>query len=377
MSFSLKNKSTWVIKIGSSILTTEQGEPDLKIFHQLASDIAHLNNRGHRVVVVSSGAIACGMHKLGFKRKPSLIPQKQAIAAAGQIYLMNLYEKVFSKLGLNIAQILLTRDDLAHRERYLNARNAIHELFQLGLIPIINENDTVVVEEIKVGDNDNLAALVTNVVEADLLVILTDQNGLYTADPRKNSKAERVPKIHKIDQAVRALAEDTKRAGTTGGMITKLEAAAKAASYGVPTIIASGKQKEVLTQIALQNDVGTLILPQDRSTRLSRRKHWMNFALKPMGQIVVDPGAKEVVTQKGKSLLPAGVKKVIGSFKRGDPVDLLLEGEKPFARGLVSYSAQEIEKIKGEKSSKIQEKLGYQYLEEVIHRNELVLLNPE
>jgi glutamate 5-kinase len=370
----VKKTKTWVVKIGSSILTDKKGALDPGVFKKLASDVANIIRSGRKVILVSSGAIACGMHKLGFQRKPHLIPQKQAIAATGQITLMNHYEKAFAKEKIEIAQILLTRDDLANRQRYMNARHAIHELLNFGLVPIINENDTVAVEEIKVGDNDNLSALVTNVVEAELLVILTDQDGVYTADPRVNPKAEKIELIKNIDEQCHTLAQDTVRPGSTGGMVTKLQAAEKAAHFGVATVIASGRLKGVLTQLAEGEEIGTLILPKELSLRLNRRKHWIAYTLKPVGQILVDAGAKEVLTQKGKSLLPSGIKKVIGSFEIGDAVDLLVENETPFARGLVGYSSAEIEKIKGAKSSEIEVRLGYKYFDEVIHRDDLVLL---
>ncbi len=370
----LKKNSTWVIKVGSSILTNPQGALDPKIFQSLVNDVAYLRKLGYRVILVSSGSIACGMYKLGFKKKPHLIPQKQAIAAAGQITLMNYYEKAFSRQKIQVAQILITRDDLANRKRYINARHAIHELLNFGLVPIINENDTVSVDEIKVGDNDNLSALVTNLVEADLLVILTDQDGLYTADPRVDKNAEKIPLIENLNEKLLGFATDTLRPGSTGGMATKLQAAEKAARFGVPTIITSGKIKGTLRRIADEKEVGTLILPKESHNRLNRRKHWITFTLNPVGQIMVDAGAKDVLTQKGKSLLPSGIKKVVGDFHIGDPVDLLVDGEKPFARGLVGYSSSEIEKIKGVKTSEIEKVLGYKYLDEVIHRDDLAVL---
>ncbi len=370
----IQQAKTWVVKIGSSLLTDSKGELDPTAFRRLASDIAALTHQNKKVILVSSGAVACGMAKLGLKRKPREISQKQAIAAVGQSVLMNHYEKVFAKKGLGIAQILLTREDLSHRHRYLNARHAIAEILQFGLIPIINENDTVSVEEIRFGDNDNLSALVTNVVEADLLVILTDRDGLYTADPRTHPEAERIPLLKDITDEVRGLAKDTQRLGSTGGMITKLEAAQKAAYFGIPTLIASGHTKNGLKRLALGEDLGTLILAQNESAQLNRRKHWMAYALKPLGEVIVDAGAAEALLQKGKSLLPSGVRWVKGNFGIGDPVDLKTEEGKVFARGLVTYSSSEIEKIRGAKTTEIEKILGYKYLDEVIHRDDLVLI---
>jgi len=371
----VKNAKTWVVKIGSSILTDKKGALDPKVFRILAKQVAGLIRSGRRIILVSSGAIACGMHKLGFKRKPHLIPQKQAIAATGQISLMNHYDKAFRAEKIEIAQILLTRDDLADRQRYMNARHAIHELLGFKIVPVINENDTVAVEEIKVGDNDNLSSLVTNVVEADLLVILTDQEGVFTADPRTDKKAQMISLMEDIDDRSRAMARDTLRAGSTGGMITKLQAAEKAAHFGVATIIASGRDPKVLSRLAKAEEVGTLVLPKEISARLTRRKHWIAYTLKPVGRLVVDKGAKEVILEKGKSLLPSGIRQVLGAFNQGEAVDLLVEGENPFARGLAGYSSNEIEKIKGAKTGDIESRLGYKYFDEVVHRDDLVLIS--
>src|SRR5262245_46047879 len=300
----VKKAKTWVVKVGSSILTDAAGALDPSVFGGLASEVAFLIRAGLRVILVSSGAIACGMHKLGFKKKPHLIPQKQAIAAAGQITLMNHYEKAFAKEKIEVAQILLTRDDLANRRRYMNARHAIHELLGFGLVPIINENDSVVVEEIKFGDNDNLSALVTNVVEADLLVILTDIDGVYTANPQVDPEAKKIALIEDVDEKSHALAQDTLRAGSTGGMITKLQAAEKAALYGVATVITSGRSDHPLRDLYEGGEAGTLILPKETSLRLKRRKHWIAYTLKPLGRLEVDDGARSVILEKGKSLLP-------------------------------------------------------------------------
>lgn len=258
---SLKKSKLWVIKIGSSILTKNNGAPDPKVFARLASEVAALHKLGKKVILVSSGAIACGMDKMGLKAKPSEIAQKQAIAGAGQIRLMNFYEKVFSKHKLGIAQILLTREDLENSGRSLNAGHTIHEMLKYGWVPIINENDTVAVDEIKVGDNDNLSAYVARLAKADLLVILTDQEGVYTADPRSDKTAQKIPTITKINAKIRSHAKDTGGKSTTGGMITKLQAAEKAARFGVSTVIASGKKKGALLAVAQGLEEGTFILP--------------------------------------------------------------------------------------------------------------------
>ncbi len=258
----VKKAKIWVIKIGSSILTQKNGAPDFKVFVRLAKEVAELRKSGKKIILVSSGAIACGMYKMGLKKKPTQIAKKQAIAAAGQITLMDIYEGVFSKHRLNIAQILLTREDLENKTRSLNARHAIHELLRLGLIPIINENDSVAVEEIRVGDNDNLSALVTDIVKAKLLVILTDQEGVFTADPRRDKKAQKISLIESMNKKVHALGQDTHREQSTGGMVTKLQAAEKAAHFGVATVIAHGHASGVLSAIAKGQEIGTLILPK-------------------------------------------------------------------------------------------------------------------
>lgn len=257
----VKKAKLWVIKIGSSILTQKNGAPDPKVFAHLAQEVAALRRSGKKVILVSSGAIACGMHKIGLKKKPVNISQKQAIAAAGQFALMDHYDNVFAKHKIHIAQILLTREDVHSSNRSLNARHAIHELLKMGMIPIINENDTVVVEEIKVGDNDNLSAHVARLVGADLLVILTDQGGLYTSDPRMNKKAQKISLVEKMNKHIHLFAQDTKGHRTTGGMITKLQAAEHASRHRVATVIASGLQKNVLKNLAEGKPEGTLFLP--------------------------------------------------------------------------------------------------------------------
>ncbi len=257
----IKTSKLWVIKIGSSILTQKNGAPDLKVFSRLAQDVTALRRSGKKVILVSSGAIACGMHKMGKKKKPAHISQKQAIAAAGQFSLMNHYDHAFSKYKIHIGQILLTREDVMSPARSLNARHAIHELLRMGIIPIINENDTVAVEEIKVGDNDNLSAHVARLVGAHVLVILTDQGGLYTSDPRVDKKAQKISLVEKMSKNIHLFAQDTKGHRTTGGMITKLQAAEHATRHKVATVITSGLKSKVLQALAQGREEGTLFLP--------------------------------------------------------------------------------------------------------------------
>jgi len=361
-----------VVKVGSSILASVEKGLHHDVFAQLTNDISDLKRQGYEIVLVSSGAIAAGMEKLGYKTRPQSITQKQATAAVGQSRLMKIYEDHFSRHQQMVAQILLTRDDLGHRRRFLNARNTLLTLLELGIIPIINENDTVAVDEIKFGDNDNLSALITNLIEADLLVILTNIDGLCDADPRYHPQAKCISLVEDIDMDMEGFVGDTDGEWNVGGMISKIQAAKKASHSGIPTVIACGTRKDVLHTILKGKEVGTLILP--KAEALSSRKHWIAFNLKPKGDVVVDEGAKKAIVQKGKSLLASGVVKIRGNFDRGDLVSCLGPRGREFARGLVNYSAHELEKIKGLHSQKIELTLGYKYSDEVIHRDDLVVL---
>ena len=361
-----------VVKVGSSILASVERGLHHDVFSHLAKEISELKRQGYEIVLVSSGAIAAGMEKLGYKTRPQSITHKQATAAVGQSRLMNIYENYFSRHQQMVAQILLTHDDLSHRRRFLNARNTLLTLLQLGIIPIINENDTVVVDEIKLGDNDNLSALITNLVEADLLIILTDIDGLFDADPRLNPHAQWIPLVEDIDREIGGMAGETTGQMSVGGMVSKIQAAKKTARFGIPTVVALGTRNEVLHQILKGKEIGTLILPKMET--LSSRKHWIAFNLKPQGDVMVDEGAKKAIVQKGKSLLPSGVVNVRGTFGRGDPISCLGPRGKEFARGLVNYSAVELERIKGFRSDQIETVLGYKYSDEVIHRDDLVVL---
>ncbi len=361
-----------VVKVGSSTLASvEKGLHD-EIFSSLAQEISELKRQGYEFVLVSSGAIAAGMEKLGYKTRPQSITHKQATAAVGQSRLMNIYENHFSRYRQMVAQVLLTHDDLSHRRRFLNARNTLLSLLELGIIPIINENDTVVVDEIKFGDNDHLSALITNLIEADLLIILTDMEGICDGDPRVHPDARCIPLIEDIDMNLEGIIGETLSRTGVGGMASKIQAAKKTSRFGIPTVVACGTRKEVLHQVLKGKEVGTLILPKSRT--LSSRKHWIAFNLKPKGDVTVDEGAKRALVQKGKSLLPSGVLTVKGPFNRGDSISCLGPRGKEFARGLVNYSSQELEKIKGLRTGQIEKTLGYKYSDEVIHRDDLVLL---
>lgn len=360
-----------VVKIGSAVLAGLSGEDlDEGVFINLARGVSEVKRAGKEVVLVTSGAIAIGMKRMGLKERPRSIPEKQAVAALGQGHLMALYEKAFSGFGERIAQILLTHDDLGNRPRFLNARNTIMTLLGYDIIPIINENDTVAVEEIKFGDNDHLAALVTNLVEADLLVILTDIDGLYERDPKRDKTATLIPLIEDVDHLV--VEEGSMGVYGVGGMTSKVESAKKAAHFGIPTIIANGRDAEILKEVIYGKEVGTLFLPL--GDRLTSRKHWIAFSTRPTGRIMVDDGAKRAILEGGKSLLPAGVKGVEGGFEAGEAVSCADLKGREFARGLVNYSSSEIERIRGLKTGEIEGVLGYKYYDEVIHRDNLVVL---
>ena len=361
-----------VVKVGSSILASVDKGLHYEVFSRLTKEISDLKRQGCEIVLVSSGAIAAGMEKLGYKIRPQDITQKQATAAVGQTRLMNIYEDYFSRYQQMVAQVLLTHDDLSHRRRFLNARNTLLTLLGLGIIPIINENDTVAVDEIKFGDNDNLSALITNLIGADLLIILTDIDGLCDSDPRVNPNAKCIFLVEDIDRDTNGIVGQTKNEMSVGGMISKIEAARKASRFGIPTVVARGTKDGILHQILKGKETGTLILP--KGAALSSRKHWIAFNPRPKGDLIVDEGAKKAVVQRGKSLLPSGVVRIKGSFDRGDLVTCVGPRGKEFARGLVNYSASELEKIKGLRSVQIETALGYKYSDEVIHRDDLVVL---
>ena len=362
-----------VVKIGSSLVSSREAglEPDR--IDRLAEDLAALRAAGRDVLVVSSGAIVSGIKKLSLKEYPKSLPVKQAAAAVGQSRLMWAYEKSFERLGIKVAQILLTHHDLADRRRFLNARHTLAALIEFQVIPIINENDTVAVDEIRVGDNDTLAAEVAHLVDADLLVILSDIDGLFTEDPRKNPSAELIPLIAEITDDIERRAGISTTFGSTGGMATKVRAAKIVGEYGVATLIVNGQTKGLLPHILLGNNPGgSLFLPKAR--RMNSRKHWIGYTLRARGAISLDQGAVDALTKRGKSLLASGIVTVTGSFEAGDPISCLDPDGKEFAKGLVNCSSDTLMKIKGLKTAEIQQRLGPQEYEEVIHRDNLVIL---
>lgn len=360
-----------VIKIGSQILSSSEGIEEGRI-KELVHDLAALHNEGKELVIVSSGAIAAGMTRLGIKERPRTIPQKQAFAAVGQIKLMALYESYFSHFKKSVAQVLLTHEDLANRRRYLNAKHTLKTLLELGIIPIVNENDTVAIEEVKFGDNDHLSSLVATLLEADLLVMLSDVDGVYDRDPRLHADAQLIPVISDLKGFKKGLPGGSQGPYGTGGISSKIAAAEKAATSGIPTVIANGMGGILPRLFNAEDEVGTLVLPEE--SRLASRKHWIAYNLKPSGEIVVDHGAYEALVHKGKSLLPSGLREVRGSFGVGECVRCLDSQGREFARGLVNYSAEELNHIKGLHTARIVKVLGYKAYDEVIHRDDFVLL---
>ena len=366
---SLAESKRWVIKIGSSLITNEGQGLDTRAMQNWAKQIAELRNRGKEILLVSSGAVAEGMARMSWSKRPHALHKLQAAAALGQMGLIQQFESCFQQHGIHTAQVLLTHEDLSDRQRYLNARSTLHTLLSLGAIPIINENDTVATDEIRFGDNDTLAALVANLVEADAVIILTDQQGVYNKDPRTNDDAELISSAHASDPELLEVAGDGGHLGC-GGMRTKITAAQRAARSGAATLIASGSEEEVLLKIADNQILGTLLTAD--STPLATRKQWLANQLKVKGNLQLDAGACRALTEN--SLLAVGVTRASGQFQRGDVVSCLDADGNEIARGLVNYKVSEVELIKGKASSEIENLLGYIDEPELIHRDNLVLL---
>ena len=361
-----------IVKVGSSLVTNDGRGLDHAAIAKWAAQIARLRTLGKEVVLVSSGAIAEGMQRLGFERRPTGVHQLQACAAVGQMGLAQIYETSFSAHQLRTAQVLLTHADLADRERYLNARSTLFTLLQFGVVPIINENDTVVTDEIKFGDNDTLGALVANLIDADALIILTDQKGLYSADPRSNPDALFVHEGRAGDVALEAMAGGAGSSIGRGGMLTKILAAKRAASSGAHTVIAWGREDNVLTRLAAGEAIGTCLTAP--TAQLTARKQWMADHLQTVGRVVLDDGAVQKVTGEGKSLLPIGVIEVSGEFGRGAVITCVSAAGIAVARGISNYTSAETRRIMRRPSSEILSLLGFVEEPELIHRDNLVLL---
>lgn len=364
-----------VVKLGTNLVTTGDGCLDLENMASLVDQVSRLHQQGLEINLVSSGAIAAGRDKLGLDREHKDIPWRQVMAAVGQGRLMHTYEQLFARHGITVAQALLTKMDISDRAGYLNARNTLMTLLDLRVLPIVNENDVVAIDEIKeakFGDNDNLSAMVANLVDADLLILLSDVAGLYTADPHVDSRAELIPKVEKIDAHIEQLAKGAGGGQGTGGMATKVEAAKLAADSGVAVVIADGRLTEVVSRLVQGESVGTFFPPT--TTRLESRKRWMVSGLASRGKVIVDAGAAAALKKGKGSLLPAGIKGVEGEFRRGDVVQVVDTQGSRIACGILNYSSADIEAIKGAHSEEIMSILGYEYGAEVVHRNNLMVL---
>ncbi|MCZ6700505.1 MAG: glutamate 5-kinase [bacterium] len=369
----LSNIKRVVIKVGSYILASPDHTLNTEMIRNLVSQVAALKDKGMEIIIVSSGAIAAGIRQLGLPSVPQSMPKKQAAAAVGQSILIWEYERNFQEAGHQVAQVLLTHDDLANRHRFLNAKNTLGELLSFGVIPIINENDTVSVDEIKMGDNDLLSATVATMAQAQLLIVVSDVEGLYTGDPTRDEGARLLTEVETITPEIEQAAGLPTSDVGSGGMATKVQAAKSAGLMGIPTIIVSGRQPDVIRRALEGDKVGTFFLPD--KDRLAARKHWLRYTLKPKGSITVDEGAMQAITKRGKSLLPSGIVKVEGRFEYGDAVSLQGLNGKEIGRGLSNYTLDELRKIQGHHTKDIEALLGYKYYDEVVHRDNLVLID--
>ncbi|NJD56483.1 MAG: glutamate 5-kinase [Nitrospirae bacterium] len=362
-----------VIKIGSNIIAGSEEGLDMSVISRIAEDISQITSEGNEVAVVSSGAVAAGMKKLGLKTRPTEIRLKQAAAAAGQSNLMWAYERSFSSFGRKVAQVLLTREDFADRKRYINAKNTMMTLLSYGIIPVINENDTVAIDEIRFGDNDSLASLVAISIEADNLFILSDVDGLYADDPKKSQHAELISYVESITPEIEQLAGATGSIVGTGGMYSKVKAAKKAASHGIGVYIINGRKAgQLIPAVTGQHCGGTFFKP--RKNRIPQRKGWIAYSSRAKGSLVIDDGAVKALRESGKSLLPSGIVSVDGSFETGDSVYCVTVHGKRIAKGLANYASEDLRKIQGKKTIEIEKILGYKYSDEVIHRDNLVII---
>ncbi len=360
-----------VVKVGSAIITAEDGM-NLTVVKNLAKEIAFLHGSGREVILITSGAVAAGRRKINMDRANLSIKEKQALAAIGQTCLMNNYDEAFDIYGKKIAQILLTHSDLSDRKRYLNVRNTILTLFKFGVIPVINENDTVSTNELKFSDNDNLGALVANLIEADMFLCLTDVDALYDSNPQTDPQAKPLYTVTEVTPEIEAMAGNSKSALGTGGMQSKISAAKMVAAGGGSSFIGSGKQNNILQHLFSGEMVGTFFLP--KKEKMKSRKRWIAYVLKTKGTLILDKGACAAVSKNGKSLLPTGIIRIEGKFKVGDSVVCLREDGKRIAVGLSNFNSEELSKIKGLRTDKIEQVLGYKEFDEVLHRNNLVVL---
>lgn len=362
-----------VVKVGTSTITYPNGKINYEKIEKLARILSDFQNQGKEMILVSSGAGAAGVGRMGLEAKPKTIPGKQACAAVGQGILMHIYERLFGEYGQVVAQVLLTKTDMVNRHSYANARNALQEMIFWGVIPIINENDVVAIDEFKIGDNDNLSALVASLADADLDILLSDIDGLYTANPKTHPDAKLVSVVEEVTPEIEATAGGAGSKNATGGMLTKLQAAKNAMSAGIALIIANGEHLDILRNILRGEPVGTLFVPKESHLRF--RNQWLAFGSKISGKLIVDAGLAKALRQKGScSILPVGIVGVEGDFDSGDTVSVVDQDGHELARGMVNYSAGDVALIKGCKTSQIEEKIGYKHYDEVIHRDNLVVL---
>jgi glutamate 5-kinase len=359
-----------VVKVGSNVLTAQAGL-NLGAIASISGQICHLLNMGHQIILVSSGAMASGMKKMGFAKRPEAIPKRQAISAIGQAGLIREWEKAFARCDRQVAQILLTSDDLTSRKRYLNARNTLNTLLEWQVVPIINENDTIMVEEIKLGDNDNLAAMIALLLDADIFINLTDIDGLYDKDPRVYPEARLIPRVATYSKRIETYAGDIPGALGTGGMLSKIRAARKVTASGIPMVIAKGYRSNILIRLAAGEAHGTYFVPREH--KLNRKKCWIGYTVNPKGRLCIDGGAAKALLANGKSLLPSGIVDVQGQFPVGAAVAVVTEKDRLIGTGLVNYNADEIRTIMGLKTSQIKARLGQKTYDEVIHRDNLVI----
>ncbi|OED42737.1 glutamate 5-kinase [Endozoicomonas sp. (ex Bugula neritina AB1)] len=367
----LKVARRWVVKIGSALLTDEGRGLDVARIDDWVEQMCQLRSEGVEIILVSSGAVAAGMERMGWTERPESLHELQAAAAVGQARLVQTWETSFRKRGVQPAQVLLTHADHSDRQRYLNAKTTLRTLIDMGVVPVINENDTVVNDELRFGDNDTLGALVANQVEADVLVILTDQEGLFTADPRSHSDAQLINEVKASDETLDAMAGASSGRLGRGGMETKLRASRQASSSGAATVIVGGRSEDVLIRLHAEEELGTLLLPDHEP--MAARKQWLQGHMKTSGELVLDAGAARVLKEQGKSLLPVGVRAVNGHFQRGEMVTCQDEAGNEVARGLVNYSSQEARQIMGKSSHQIAGVLGYKGEAELLHRDNLIL----
>lgn len=359
-----------VVKVGSNVLTAKDGL-NIDAIESISSQICRLMDQGLEIILVSSGAMASGMKKMGFAKRPEAIPKRQAIAAVGQAGLILQWEKAFDRAGRKVAQILLTSDDLTSRKRYLNARNTMNTLLDWQVVPIINENDTIMVEEIKLGDNDNLAAMIALQLDADIFINLTDIDGLYDKDPRVHDDAQLIQQVTTYSKSIEKYAGDIPGALGTGGMLSKIKAARKVTGSGIPMVIAKGYRKNVLLRIVAGEFIGTYFVP--RAQKLNRKKCWIGYTAKTQGTLIIDAGAAKALLSNGKSLLPSGIVDVDGQFPAGAAVAVVSQDHQLVGNGLVNYNAADIRCIMGAKSNQIKARLGQKTYDEVIHRDNLVV----